>query len=98
MGCYINPPHCSKEQWLNDNAVQITQQEAMSLDLNGDLLPVCHVVNARMDFTAAAVAFSEAERQEFANPTDFRPKTWFAAEVEKFKQVSPLEHYLKRVR
>ena len=49
---------------------------------------VCLVEN--YVFTAAAVAYSEAEMKAFCDPQDsLRPKSWFLADFEKVAEVCP---------
>lgn len=79
MGSYINPPHVSKEQFLEAHGIEITQDEAAAFDFgNGDkVLPVVLVDNG--PFTAAAIAYSPGELAEFTKP-DRRPRKWFLVE------------------
>lgn len=89
MGCYINPPDMSKEEWLVRNGkpflgpAKITQ----------DTVPVCLVDNGI--FTAAGVGFSEEEVEEFNNSSDRRPKTWYTVRREDVREVSDLEIFEK---
>lgn len=84
MGYYINPPEGTKEGWLNDNGLEVTDPSWGLLATNfrgamgnrgNDGVYVCLVDNG--PFTAAAVAYNEAEFDAFADPTDPRPRTWY---------------------
>lgn len=79
MGSYINPPHITKEQFLEAHGVVITQEDAAAFDFaSGDeVLPVVLVNNG--PFTAAAIAYSQRELDEFLRP-DHRIKYWFLVE------------------
>jgi hypothetical protein len=79
VGIYINPDDCTKEEWLEKNAVRsIKQPEWEALEV--DQFPVCLVDNG--DFTAAAVGFSSRESDDFNNPRDIRPKKWYIAHLD----------------
>ena len=90
MGYYINPKDKSKEQWLKENGTlsnKLTCAEVIAKSNPGGskILPVVLVDNG--PFTAAAIAFSEREFEEFATPTDRRSKLYFLVEVEKLMEV-----------
>lgn len=90
MGCYVNPQSESKELFLQREGRVINVNEAK---ITSTELPVCLVNNG--PFTAAAVGYSNSEIQAFGDVTDRRPKVWFMVPIEKLKEVSDLETYLK---
>jgi hypothetical protein len=95
MGCYVNPKESSKESWLKGNAkergpVQDPVPEFSSFPAG--TLPVILIDNGR--FTAAGVAFSKEEYQEFTRLDDFRPRIIYEAKVADLLKVSDLEKYL----
>lgn len=87
MGAYINPKDCSKEDFLRDNAKEVTKEivEFFDYDLQKDLMPVILVDNG--PFTAAGIAFSARERDVFLME-DGRPKRYFLAEIKDLHLVS----------
>jgi hypothetical protein len=96
MGCYVNPPGGSKEEWLRDNATKVNGigiEAPVWNEIADDELPVCLVDNG--PFTAAAVGFSEQEMNDFDDPDDDRPKMWFTVKVEKLFEVSDLKRWIK---
>ena len=90
MGCYVNTDG-SKELWLRENATPLPGPPKSLSELSADKLPVCLINNGF--FTAAGVAFSDDELQNFQNPDDLRPKRWFKATRTSLRKVSPLEEY-----
>ena len=90
MGCYVNPVGETKESWLEANARRIPRPSWPPSD---GQLQVCLVQNRH--FTAAGIAFTEAEMIAFSDPDDFRPKRWYSASIEDLKTVSPLADYLR---
>lgn len=91
MGCYINPPDQTKEQWLRQNAEVLLVPPSSCGELAADKLPVCLVDNG--SFTAAGVAFDDRELEAFQDPSDPRPKVWFSAPRTLIREVSPLIDY-----
>lgn len=87
MGYYINPPVVSKETWLIENGVHISETEAHAVFDEGVDLPVCLVDNCM--FTAAAVAYDVREFEAFSMPDDDRPKYWFRVPREKLIEFYP---------
>ena len=84
MGYYINPPEGTKEEWLENNGLEVmgpawallaTNFPGLMNHLEGRGVYVCLVDNG--PFTAAAVAYSEAEFNAFNHPSDYRPKKWY---------------------
>lgn len=75
MGYYINPPDCSKEEFLLRHGIPVELPKTLTM-LFGDkaLLPVCLVDNGA--FTAAGIAYCPQEAQAFAKP-DGRAKQWY---------------------
>lgn len=94
MGYYIEPPNCTKEQWLREHAIYLVPPgpDAWSTlqkfqDTHPGMLPVCLVQNPY--FTAAGICFSQRELEAFMVPADSRRKTWYAASIERLKEVCP---------
>lgn len=85
MGYYINPPDCSKEQWLEANGTGISMPGTAlaNWDYTARQLPVCLVDNGA--FTAAGIAYCEREAEAFAY-TDGRRKRWYAVDKAKLEQ------------
>lgn len=88
MGCYVNPPDESKEEFLQREGRGIRVDEA---EITADEVPVCLVDNGM--FRAAAVAYSHGELRAFGDVTDMRPKAWFMVSREKLRDVSDLSEY-----
>lgn len=90
MGCYINPRSETKEDFLRAKGERCLGVPAVNL--KEDKLAVCLVNNG--PFTAAAVAFSQRELEEFARE-DGRPKAWFYVKIDDLKQVSDIANWLR---
>lgn len=89
MGCYVNPQTGTKEEWLAENAQEMSGPPHWGQGFDPkEQLPVCLVDNG--PFTAAAVAYCERELEDFNLPTDHRPKRWFMAPVKELNYVSDL--------
>ena len=86
MGIYINPKIMTKEDWLRENCITMSQY-AEPFDESKETLSVCLVDNGI--FTAAGIAFSKRERDSFLDPSDRRPKLWFKVKTEKLLEVEP---------
>lgn len=86
MGFYIDPPYCSKEKWLANNAVRVLG-DSYSYLKNPLYALVVLVDNG--PFTAAGIAFSQREFEAFNDPNDKRPKCLFAVERKKLFEVFP---------
>jgi hypothetical protein len=99
MGAYVNPRGMSKEKWLAENGVRL-DTETMVLQpyavlCGKEFLPVVLVDNG--PFTAAAIAYSEAEFDAFMDPLDRRPKSVYLCVTADLHTVSPeLATYLKQ--
>lgn len=94
MGAYINPEGQNKEEWLRDNGIQVNLIDI--LDWNNkpkDCLPVVFMDNGF--FTAAGIAFSQRELDNFTSPEDSRPKVFYFVEISKLLTVSNLKFYLE---
>jgi len=89
MGIYIDPPNCSKEDWLLENAEPIPSDFNIE-EVPSDYLAVCLVNNGA--FTAAAVIDSGGELEAFRRP-DGRPRVWFQVAINKLKEVIPSACY-----
>jgi hypothetical protein len=92
MGCYINPPDTTKEQWLERHGVRLDTAPQWC-DVPGGCLAVCLVSNGY--FSAAAVCHDPRELETFKDPRDLRPKSWFMVEIAELATVSPIKEYFK---
>lgn len=73
MGLYINPRDGStKEQFLHKYGTRMVTPKMPVLP---EVVLVCLIDNRV--FTAAAVMFSDKEFEEFSDPEDNRPRSWF---------------------
>ena len=81
MGYYINPPHGTKEKFLQEHGELLDSYPEKNFD--GTNVVVCLVVNP--GFSAAAICYSQVEleyfQEGFANGTDPRPHSWFLIPV-----------------
>lgn len=94
MGCYVNPPGGSKENWLKENATKNFGGAVPSWnEIPAGEFAVCLVDNG--PFTAAAVAYSEQELNEFADPSDDRLKEWFTVKQANLQTVSDIHRYVQ---
>ena len=111
MGAYINLPDGeTKEAFLERTGIQAASPETLismidrgsakpamlkTVYFSENTLPVCLVDNG--NFTAAGIAYSEAELRAFAEPQDTRPKEWYLVDKDILLGVCPeLEGYLHR--
>lgn len=94
MGCYINPPDMTKEQWLFKHAAAIPPNTLRAWDTKPEgTLPVILVDNG--SFTAAGIAYNKAEYDAF-NVEDGRDRLWFCVPQEELLEVAPdLKYYLE---
>lgn len=84
MGIYIDPVNQTKEDWLKENAEEIT--------VTWDNIPDKHLIVVLVNngpFTAAAICYSKREYAEFTRNDDYRPKRYFIAPISKLKIVAP---------
>lgn len=86
MGYYIDPPDMSKEAWLAKHGLARTEAPSFDVVKQG-ALPVCLVDNGI--FTAAGVAFSQRELEEFKR-SDGRPRKWYVVSIQALKDVKAL--------
>lgn len=92
MGAYINTSP-SKELWLQNNAKQISKQDAVNHnDYNENLLVV--LINNGF-FTAAGIAFDKNEKKAFLDESDTRFKLYFTAKKQDLLVVSDLATWIK---
>ncbi|KKK58325.1 hypothetical protein LCGC14_3045560 [marine sediment metagenome] len=87
MGYYINSPNKSKEEWLQEYG-QVTTTPAWPAPEG--TVPVCLIDNGA--FTAAGIAYDEAEFNAFMAPDSGmqRPRTWYYVPREKVLEAEPL--------
>jgi hypothetical protein len=85
MGAYVNPKNESKENFLSREGTPCSTTIKWFEIPNGKL-PVFLLDN--VIFTAAGIAFSEKELQEFSRE-DGRRKRAYLVDIEKLHQVSP---------
>jgi hypothetical protein len=96
MGSYINPPDCTKENWLAKHGQEIfpdMDDSVIEIEYENDVpsrFPVCLVDN--LFFTAAAIGFNAKEIHTFLQP-DGRKKRWFMVGYEDLKPVSDIENF-----
>lgn len=98
MGCYVDPQNETKEDFLEREGREVESdyisKNYKMIKEKGDL-PVVLCDNGH--FTAAGVAYTEREFERFVR-YDNRPKRFFIVSVEKLKDVSPVEGYLKEAK
>ena len=94
MGYYINPSDETKEEWLNNNGIEVTNPSWDALpnfrptEFQGDDgVYVCLVDNG--PFTAAAVCYNEQEFDEFNRDDEPRPRKWYVVSREDIINVCP---------
>lgn len=98
MGCYVDPQNETKEDFLEREGREVESdyisKNYKMIKEKGDL-PV--VLCDNWPFTAAGVAYTEREFERFVR-YDNRPKRFFIVSIEKLKDVSPVEGYLKEAK
>jgi len=80
MGYYIDPETETKEQFLQRVGRRLPSATA---PVEPEELLVCLVDNGF--FSAAGIMYGPHEIQEFNDPRDFRPKSWWAVSREDLK-------------
>jgi hypothetical protein len=91
MGCYVNPPDMSKEEFLKKNGSPLSKQEF--LDANFDTLnaegKMVVILVDNGPFTAAAIANSDRElkywQDEKSSGRDYRPATYYTCPIDLLK-------------
>lgn len=91
MGAYIDLEDQSKEQWLSENGREISDVSGVAQD---EMLVV--LIN-NYAYTAAGIAFSPGETEEFLDKNDSRPKKLFAVKTDLLldPEVSNLANYYR---
>lgn len=88
MGCYVNPP-IDKVQWLENEGIEITREDAIDHNDYDNIMLVVAVDNG--PFVAAGVIINTREKEIFLNTDgDFRPRRYFLVEASKLMPVSDL--------
>ena len=96
MGCYINPLGETKEEWLNNHGLEVTDPAWDLLATNfpglmshpeGRGMYVCLVDNG--PFTAAAICYNEQEFDEFNRDDEPRPRKWYVVGRDDIIDVCP---------
>ena len=98
MGCYVDPLNEAKEDFLEREGREVESDyisKNYKMIKEKGYLPVVLCDNG--PFTAAGVAYTEREFERFVR-YDNRPKRFFIVSVEKLKDVSPVEGYLKEAK
>lgn len=85
MGIYINPRNLSKEEFLRQNAIQISRTQFIHHEFASGMreIPIALVNNG--SFTAAGVCDTSRERDVFAID-DGRPKYFFLIDRDKLTE------------
>ena len=84
MGFYINPPAGTKEDWLGEHGEPLHNPKWPPSP--GKAI-ICLVFNP--GFTAAAIAYSEDEFNQFNDPLDPRVRLWYQAPLDDVVEVCP---------
>ncbi|KKK56068.1 hypothetical protein LCGC14_3068240 [marine sediment metagenome] len=96
MRYYINPSGETKEAWLNNHGLEVfypawdlltTNFPGLMKHPEGRGMYVCLVDNG--PFTAAAICYTEQEFDEFNDPSDPRPQTWYVVPRKDIIDVCP---------
>lgn len=98
MGIYINPKGQTKESFLLEHGREVPQPNFLQPinPAKSDEVLVCLVKNSF--FTAAAVAFDQAELEEFVQPEDKRKKIWYILPKSCLSEKVLKEEDLKRIK
>jgi hypothetical protein len=75
MGYYINPPHLTKREFLDQEGHPISMEALRKYTFDQDTLPVCLVQNEAFD--AAAIAYDEKEMRRMIEGTGIREHQWY---------------------
>jgi hypothetical protein len=90
MGYYINPQTMTKEEFLATHAAEVDYATVSKFSYPPtDKIPVVLVDNRA--FTAAAIAYSPLERDEFLDTRDKRPKKYFLVPLNVLNQAAGLD-------
>lgn len=88
---YINPRATTKEQWLTENATQVTEDRVKNFDFEAPAddayYPCIWVDNG--SFTAAGVAIDAAEQDRWFATEDTRLKTYWLVKKEVLFDLHP---------
>jgi hypothetical protein len=94
MGCYVNlPNNGNKKNWLEAAGEKFAPDVNSWKERPNGTLPVVLLDNGI--FTAAGVAFSDAEWLVFSDPSDDRPRWYYYVDVDKLRNYSPIDDYYK---
>lgn len=88
MGTYLNPQNMEKEEWLGYFGTPMAVPPVRFDERLPTQYAVCLVQNPA--FSAAAVAFDQRELDDFADPSDHRPKRWYWVSVNDLRQAGTL--------
>ena len=87
MGAYVNHPTMDKIVWLKENGKQVSNVSSMTWgSFPSGQLPVFVLDN--VIFTAAGIAFSEGEFNEFSRQKSRLHSVWLV-DIRKLHDVSP---------
>lgn len=90
MGYYINPPHKTKQEFLEQFGTRIDPSLAMSVLEEGKAYPVCLMDNGA--FMAAGIAYCKEEVVAMSLPHDTRPKWWYSVNKYHLKYYLPAQY------
>ncbi len=94
MGLYINPSGQNKEEWLHENATQISRPYPSDSGYIGTAKAlVCLVHNP--GFTAAGVMVDQRDFDDFTDEDDPRFKRWYLVDKSKLPEVCNEWHKYK---
>lgn len=94
MGCYVNLPNDgNKKNWLEMAGEKFIPNVNSWKEKPKDTLPVVLVDNG--PFMAAGVCFDNDEWLAFSEPGDNRQKWYYYVDIDKLRNYSPIDDYLK---